>query len=149
MLYRIIVALIAIHASLAANESEIRQRLNQWPQDIQQKNMAAVCELFAPDLVASYPGTADRNYQDMCRQLTQVIQNPAKTIRYDQPEIEEIIVDKDIAIVRLIWTVTVLENATQVSEVVREKGLDVFQRQADGSWKIKISYAYPLMPNPA
>ena len=54
------------------------------------------------------------------------------------------LVDGDTAVVRLVWTLTVTDASGTAIDVVREKGLDVFRRQPDGTWKIRISYAYPL-----
>lgn len=127
-----------------ASETEIRARLNQWPQDLRKKNLSGACGLFASDLIASYPGSKDRNFSDMCQQLSTIIQNKEKIFDYSDPVIEEIIVDKDMAIVRLIWTLTIYDQKTKTQEIIREKGLDVFQRQPDGLWKIRISFAYPL-----
>lgn len=132
----------ALHASEGESEKEIRRVLNQWPQDFNAKNSKAVCGLFAPDLVASYPGTKDRTYTDMCEQLTHVMNQSDKKYEYQAPEIEQIIVEHDLAAVRLIWTLKITNGDQE--EVVREKGLDVLKCQKDGSWKIAISYAYPL-----
>jgi ketosteroid isomerase-like protein len=80
----------------------------------------------------------------MCHHLAAAATNNEKTYRYDPPNIEQIIVDGDIAIVRLIWTLRVTSVGGSNTEITKEKGLDVFRRQSDGSWKIAISYAYPL-----
>jgi ketosteroid isomerase-like protein len=141
----IIIFLILISVNtLSANENEIRSRLNQWPQDFKEKNTTAVCDLFAKNLIATYPGVQDKNYQEMCEQLNSILSNSDKNFEYALPEIEEIIIDQNIAIVRLIWTLTILDQKTQEKEIIREKGLDVFEKQKDNTWKIKISYAFPL-----
>jgi ketosteroid isomerase-like protein len=46
-------------------------------------------------------------------------------------------------VVRLVWTLRVTDPGTPGTLVVKERGLDVFQRQRDGAWKIHISHAYP------
>lgn len=130
---------------LSASEvQDITQILNKWPQDINQKNVPAVCGLFAPDLIASYQGAPDKNYDQMCQQLIKAINDPEKTFHYQAPQIEDILIQGDLAVVRLIWTLEVTSKEQTVLEEVKEKGLDVFRRQKDGSWKIIISYAYPL-----
>jgi ketosteroid isomerase-like protein len=126
-------------SNLSATPSEeITNALQQWPKDFNAKDAKAVCGLFAKDLVASYPGIPDRNYEQMCEKLTAAMNDTQKKFQYQAPEIEQVIVVEDLAVVRLIWT---LQAGT---EVIREKGMDVFRRQNDGSWKIIISYAYPL-----
>lgn len=134
--------LFAVNVHAMGSEAEIRRRLNQWPHDFNAKKSQEVCGLFAPDLIASYPGTKDRNYDEMCKQLTGILSSIGKTYEYEAPEIEQVIVEHDLAVVRLIWTLKVTDGSHQ--EVIKEKGLDVFRCQKDGTWKIAISYAYPL-----
>lgn len=123
------------------DHEKILNALKKWPEDFNAKNAQAVCGLFAPDLVASYPGTQDKNYDEMCRHLTKALASKDKTYHYDTPQIEQILIEGDIAVVRLMWT---LKTSTKThAETIREKGLDVFKRQRDGSWKIAISYAFP------
>ena len=125
------------------SKSQIIRVLKKWPQDFNEKNVREVCELFAPDVIASYPGTPDRNYDGMCQKFNTALNDPDKTFRYDAPEIEQVIIQDELAVVRLIWTLHVSDKNKTMLETVREKGMDVFKRQPDGSWKIIISYAYP------
>jgi ketosteroid isomerase-like protein len=125
-------------------KQEITHLLQKWPQDFNARNIDAVCGLFAHDLIASYPGTNDKNYNDMCKKLTESLMHPESIYHYEAPKIEQIIVDDELAVVRLIWTLKIAYKNKADTEVIQEKGLDVFQRQKDGSWKIRISYAYPL-----
>ena len=97
-----------------------------------------------PILVASYPGTKDRNYREMCRSLDASLTGADKIFRYETPEIEQILIDGDLAVVRLVWTLKISFKNRTDTETIKEKGLDIFKRQPDGSWKIAISYAYPL-----
>lgn len=130
---KLILAALLMFSLLEGSTPEeiIRARLNAWPQDLKEKNLSSACSLFAPDLVAVYQGIPDRNYKEMCAQLEKVMGK----IAYAAPDIEEILIDKDIAVVRLTWTLATGE---------KERGLDVFQKQPDGDWKIRISYAFPI-----
>lgn len=123
---------------------QIIQALEQWPKDFNSKNIRGACGLFAPDLIASYPGTSDRNYSQMCEKLTQSMADSNTSFQYDAPEIEQIIIKDNIAVVRLIWTSRITDKNQAAPLVIREKGLDIFQKQSDGAWKIRISYAYPI-----
>jgi ketosteroid isomerase-like protein len=126
----------------AKSRQEIVRLLQKWPQDYNAKNIEATCGLFAPDLIASYPGTSDRNYQEMCSSLKAVLTDSNKTSSYEAPHIEQIIIQGDISVVRLIWNLKISYKNQMNTELIKEKGLDVFKRQKDGSWKIAISYAY-------
>lgn len=131
-------------ASPDTTRLQITRRLDNWAHDFNAKNELAVCDLFASDLIASYQGTKDRNYEQMCEGLSLSIHHPDKTFRYETPKIEQIIPKGDIAVVRLIWTLKIYDKNHNISEIIREKGLDVFRKEPNGKWKIIISYAYPL-----
>ena len=64
--------------------------------------------------------------------------------------IKEIIVAGDLAVVRLTWTMTLKRKDTGAESGVvstwDEYGLDVFRRQADGSWKIARYMSYDTLP---
>lgn len=132
------------NTSEAKSRQEITDLLKKWPQDFNAKNIQATCGLFAPDLVASYPESQDKNYDEMCRFLETAFQNKDKNFTYEAPQIEQIFIDGDIGVVRLIWQLKIVNKKTLKTEWIKEKGLDVFKRQKDGSWKIAISYAFPL-----
>lgn len=124
-------------------EGRIRGVLEIWPNAIERKDKQAVYSLFAADLVASFPGQPDRDYEAMCKHLAASLDHPTKTFRYDAPAIKEILVSGDLAVVRLIWTLHVIDQKTKDEVIAREIGVDVFKRQKDGSWRISISHAFP------
>lgn len=57
----------------------------------------------------------------MCETLTAAIQSHDKHVSYDPTEIEQIILEGNIAIVRLIWTETITDKSNSTSTVVKEK----------------------------
>ena len=71
----------------------------------------------------------------------------SKAYSYDL-EVREIIVSGDIAVVRLVWKLTVtLPNGQQVVSV--EPGMDVLRKEPDGAWKIIRYIAYEAPESPA
>ena len=127
----------------ATDKAAIEQVLTQWPTDFNAKNEPATCGLFAEDTIVVFPDSADRDYEATCAQFRQVFSNPNRVFSYAAPDIKEILVDGDLAAVRLTWTLTVKDSAGAVLETSREDGVDVFRRQSDGNWKISISHAFP------
>lgn len=124
-------------------KEQIRRALEAWPKAVNAKDKQGTYSLFAADLVASFPGQPDRDYEAMCKHLAASLDHPTKTFRYDAPDIKEIIVSGDLAVVRLIWTLHVIDQKTKDEVIAREIGVDVFKRQKDGSWRISISHAFP------
>jgi steroid delta-isomerase len=52
----------------------------------------------------------------------------------------------DLAVVRLVWTLETEREYGVGKKTIQEPGIDVFRRQADGSWKISRYLAYPASP---
>lgn len=124
--------------------SEILQRLYRWPYDFNNKNLSGVCSLFASDVIATYPDVKDRNYIEMCNHFAKIFSDASKEFHYEQPQIEQVLISQDLVVVRLTWTLSILDKNTANVTHIQERGLDVFKKQSDGTWKIAISYAYPL-----
>jgi ketosteroid isomerase-like protein len=147
-----LIAVCAVAVSVVAgcrdsDRADIEAVLLQWPWDFNARNLEAVCGLFADDAVlaypgAPYPGAPDRNRDAFCDQMRERFRDPSKTVSYDAPAIKEIIVDGDLATVRLFWTLTVKDISGKVVETIQKDGVDVFRRQPDRSWKIHISHAF-------
>jgi uncharacterized protein (TIGR02246 family) len=127
-----------------ADRTAIEAALRQWPYDFNDHNTPAVCGLFARDVVLAYPGGPDRGYQAFCDRMQALFNDPDKKYSYAEPQIREVSVDGDLATVALMWTLTVKDTSGKVLDTMTEDGLDVFQRQPDGSWKIHISHAFTV-----
>lgn len=123
-------------------EDEIRAALARWTQDFNQRNADEVCTLFSPELRYDFRGYPERGFDDICNSLKRTLADTSKTFTYGL-DIREIIVEGDLAVVRLAWDLAVaLPNGQIVSSV--EPGMDVFRRAPDGTWKIVRYLAYSL-----
>jgi len=124
------------------DKTAIEAALRQWPTDFNAENVDGVCGLFADDVVLAYPGGEDSNSGEFCERMQALFNDPAKRYSYAQPDIREILVDGDLATVKLFWTLTVTDPTGKVLDTGVEDGLDVFVRQPDGTWKIHVSHAF-------
>jgi uncharacterized protein (TIGR02246 family) len=147
-----LLALIAVAPLTAAAadsaEAAIRSALGQWTQDFNAGNAEKACALFAADLRYDFRGYPERDYRDICDRMQRSLGDRSKTYSYDL-DVREIIVAGEIAVVRLIWKLTVtLPNGQQVISV--EPGMDVFRKEPDGAWKIirYIAYEAPERTGP-
>jgi steroid delta-isomerase len=134
----------AAAADPAADEAAIRARLEAWAAAFNARDAAGVCDLFAPDLVYSVPEIVDGTRDTMCGNLAAVLARPDIGLHYDPPEIREVIVEGDLAVVRLAWTLESTVNGVQETNV--EAGLHVFRRQPDGRWSIARFLAFTIPP---
>ena len=140
-----VAATLPVRADPAADETAIRQRLQRWTADFNVKGLAGVCDLFAPDLRYSIPETVNGTYETMCTSLTRVLGRTDIQLHYAMPDIHEIIVSGDIAVVRLTWTLTT--QAGGARDTTTEAGMDIFRRQPDGRWSIARFVAFTTRPN--
>jgi len=123
-------------------EEEIETALREWRDDFNGKNAEVICDLFAPDLIANYGDFPQISYESICKQLKSSLTNPVLDFHYDLA-ITEVIVSGDTGIVRLIWDLTVTDGDGKVVERTKDRGMDIFRRQPDGTWKISRYLAYP------
>ena len=128
-------------------EAASRSALAHWTQDFNGRNAEKACTLFAQDLRYDFRGYPERDYRDICDRMQRSLGDISKTYSYDL-DVREIIVSGDIAVVRLVWKLTVtLPNGQQVVSV--EPGMDVFRKEPDGAWKIIRYIAYETPERPA
>ena len=136
---------LGAHADGAADREQIAGRLNGFADAFNARDAGEACDLFAPDLVATIPLGADTTREKLCGNLARLLSLKDLQLRYDHPEIHEIIVSGDLAVVRLVWTLTAQKDG--ISDTTQEGGLDVFRRQPDGRWSIARMAAFPFRPN--
>jgi uncharacterized protein (TIGR02246 family) len=135
----------SVRADLDSARAAITERLQRWTTAFNTHDAAGICDLFAPDLVATVPGDLDGSRDVLCARLAALQAKPGLQLHYDNPDIREIIVSGDIAVVRLFWTLTTKNGAEQ--DVTTEVGMDVFKRQPDGKWSIARFLSFTLRPN--
>ena len=123
----------------------ITDRLQRWTVAFNARDAAGVCDLFALDLVSTVPDALDGSRDALCGKLSAVLAKPGLKLHYDSPDIREIIVSGDIAVVRLFWTLTAQKGGE--SSTSTEAGMDIFKRQPDGKWSISRFISFSATPN--
>ncbi len=131
-------------ADVEADKAAIAARLKAWADAFNARDAAEACDIFTPDLVATVRGAPKRGRDAVCAQIASALADRTRTLRY-APDIEEILVSGDLAVVRLVWTLTVARGPTPA--VQKEPGLDVFRRGPDGRWSIIRFLAYSNAPD--
>lgn len=132
------------HAQSA--EVAVRAALARWTEAFNSGDREGVCDLFAPDLVATNRGRADRGFDELCAQLRRVLADPGRRYRY-AAAIQDVMTSGDLAVVRLDWTLEVRDPAGTLLETGVDAGMDVFRRQPDGAWRIARFIAFDV-PQP-
>jgi steroid delta-isomerase len=119
---------------------EVKSALTRWMADFNAGKTERICDLFAPDVRADFRGYPTRDHQAVCDLLIKSLTDKTRVFSYAL-DIKEVLMLGDVAVVRLVWTLTIKEKDGREFKSV-EPGMDVFRRQADGSWKIVRYMAY-------
>jgi ketosteroid isomerase-like protein len=122
-------------AQPASDEAAIRAALMQWRDDFNAGRADTVCDIFAPALIADNKGVGERDFEAQCKLLHTVLGDPAHSFSYSL-DLRNIVTERDMAAVRLVWTLTTRAKATGATSTTEEQGLDVFGRSSDGHWRI-------------
>lgn len=123
----------------------VTERLQRWTADFNSSDAVRVCDLFAPDLIYSIPEVAQGTRETLCANLAGILAKSDVKLRYANPDIHEIVVVGDVAVVRLTWTLTT--EAAGGKDTTTEEGMDMFRRQADGRWSIARFIAFTTRAN--
>ncbi|WP_294541152.1 nuclear transport factor 2 family protein [uncultured Rhodoblastus sp.] len=135
----------AARADEAADKAAVAARLRGFADAFNARDEARSCDIFAPDLIATAPPRLETGRAAICGNIDRLLARPDLRLHYDDPDIREIIVAGDIAVVRVLWTLTVRKGGAQ--DRTPEGGIDVFRRQPDGRWSIARMAAFTLRPN--
>ena len=130
----------AVRADDTPDQAAIRAALAQWTDDFNARHADVICDLFEPDVIADIRSEPENNFDIVCDRLKRVLGDDTRRYAYSS-DIKEILMFGDMAVVRLVWTLTI-EGAPAGEDKSVETGLDVFRRQADGNWKIMRWMAY-------
>jgi uncharacterized protein (TIGR02246 family) len=138
-------AATSAHADPSSDQAAIRDRLQRWTSAFNARDAGGACDIFAPDLSYAIPGMIRGTRESICADLSTALRNSDLRLHYDNPDIHEIMMSGDIAIVRLGWTLTAQKGAEK--EVTSEEGMDVFRRQPDGRWSIARFMSFAMQPS--
>jgi ketosteroid isomerase-like protein len=119
----------------------IRAELEAWTQAFNARQADKTCGIFSEDLRYKFGEIPDRGYKDICTALRRSLGDETHRSHYTL-DLREILVFGDIAVVRLIWTLDESKGGSSVTVRSLEPGMDIFQHQKDGSWKIIRYLAY-------
>jgi ketosteroid isomerase-like protein len=137
----VVASLQPVCAADSEDQAKIRAALHGWTADFNARRAAKVCDLFEPGLICDFQGLPEQRYNDICGRLKRALGDETRSWTYAQPDIKEILVFGDIAVVRLTWISTVTGGPEGAVKSV-EPGMDLFRRQPNGSWKIMRYMAF-------
>src|SRR5260370_12028960 len=79
-------------------------RFQRWTADFNAKDSAGVCDLFAPDLVYSIREVVQGTRETICANLAKMLASSDIQLHYGNPDVHEILVAGDVAVLRFTCT---------------------------------------------
>lgn len=104
-----------------------------------------VMSFFDKDALLSYPGHPDSGFGALRELFRKSYSHPDIQGRYSA-EIEEVQVSGDLAFVRAVWTADLEQKSTGRKVRTRDKDLEIWRCQPDGSWKLYRGLSFPVEP---
>lgn len=133
----------AAHADATEDQATFQAIFSDWTHAFNEKRFPEVCDLFSPALVADYQGAQKKDYSSICNGFKKIFAEQG-VVYHNDFRIHQVYRANDLAAVRITWYLDVRKDGSPES-AVQEEGLDVFQRQEDGKWKIVNFIAYPVL----
>lgn len=102
----------------------------------------AVMSFFAKDALLSHPSSPDAGFDTLREIFHKNYSNLDLLGRYSV-DIEEVQVSGGLAFVRVIWTGDLEQKSTGRKVQTRDKDLEIWRCQPDGSWKLYRGMSFP------
>jgi ketosteroid isomerase-like protein len=128
----------------AADIEAIKQALAQTALAYNNRDLPLRMSFYAADSLLSYPGQPDADIQRTKQNYGENFANLPPFPFRSFYEIEEIQASGDLAFVQMMWFV---ERQSDKQIVSRLKDLEIWQRQADGRWKLARGLSFHLKPD--
>lgn len=113
---------------------------SSWTKAFNHKDLANSCDLFSKKVTANYQGAPPKDYQSICSSFKKIFQEK-RNYKYHF-KLHQIYRSGNWASVRITWYLTISEHGKIISQTIDE-GLDVFEQDQKGHWKIVNYLAYP------
>ncbi|QLZ70156.1 hypothetical protein FOLKNPGA_02961 [Legionella sp. PC1000] len=129
------------YATEKSNAIQLFQHIfSAWTKAFNSKDLKRSCNLFSVHVQANYQGAPPKNYQSICTGFKKIFQEK-RDYKY-RFKLHQVYHSHNWASVRVTWYLQILEHGKVISETVDE-GLDLFEQDKQGNWKIINYLAYP------
>jgi ketosteroid isomerase-like protein len=129
----------SIQRGPAADSAAIRHAIERGARGFMNANPDSILSHYSRDIVLSYPGIPDQDYATLEKAYRELPQRPKDIVATTTPTFDEILVDDNLAIVRVRWTTTI---TTPVRDTVPARtntrylrDLQVWRKNEAGEWR--------------
>jgi ketosteroid isomerase-like protein len=127
----------------AADLAAIRKQWSEWTAAYAAHDLAKTMEILDRDVIFSFQGAPDQNYSDLEKGYKDEFSEPDNK-RVWVPQFEEFECSGNLGFVRSTWVLKQNDGTGAAKELAKNRGVDLFRRDANGRWKIFRSLNYPF-----
>ena len=113
----------------------------KWTDAFNRKDIVGSAGLFSRKVVADYQGVPRKNYTTIYYGFKKIFGETKQQYKY-RFKLRDLYRSGDLAAVRITWYLDISEEGKPTT-TVEDQGLDVLQRNKDGTWQIINCIAYP------
>lgn len=161
MRFRVAASLLiaaALHAPAAAQETVVhgpaadvealRALVIRSGEAFNAKDPNAIIALYSREVVLTYPGIPDQDYEMLDAGYREMTNLPAGVTVTTAPIIEEIIVSGNLGVVRVTWNTTTVQAEPAQTSTRQLRDMQVWRRESDG-WKFFRGVHFRVPPAPS
>jgi len=128
-------------------EQEVKQRLDFQVEGIKKKDIDLTMKVFAPEVIGVGRTSVDRSYQDIKDSILSDFSSENLYYEYTY-KIRELLVEGNIAIARVIWTLKTTDTeSNEVIQMREEVSMDIF-KYVDNQWLVTRFIVYDPIVRP-
>lgn len=130
-------------ADAKADAEAIRKNILTYTEAVIAREHEPILALFAPDILLSYPGIPDQDYETLRKLYSEMrTREPGEVTT--KPDIEEILVSGDLGFARIVWNTTVTKDGQVTKRQMKD--LQVWRREPDGKWRFIRGIHFRIPP---
>jgi steroid delta-isomerase len=115
-----------------ADAEAIRKNILTYTDAVIAREHEPILALFAPDIILSYPGIPDQDYETLRKAYSEMrTREPGEVTT--KPDIQEILVSGDLGFARIVWNTTVTKDGQVTKRQMKD--LQVWRREPHGKWR--------------
>ncbi|MCL9683852.1 YybH family protein [Legionella maioricensis] len=128
-------------AEKTADVQMFERLFSAWTNAFNHHDLKESCKLFSINVTADYQGAPTKNYASICNGFKKIF-HEKRHYEYHF-KLHEVYQAHDWASVRITWFLEISQHGKVIAKT-QDEGLDVFQRNNKGDWKIVNYLAYPV-----
>ena len=145
-LYFLFVVIVVVYSKVYSQDdgiNELKNTLSNWVDGFNAGDYQKAISIYADDFIGYYHGQPDQTLNNIKEQYQHIFNNKDLTVKISF-KADEIKVMDNFAYVRMILTASIKPSYAPQPAVASDKGLQVWHKQNNGTWKLIRSSSFPM-----